>query len=289
MSGSRSKLSGGMPETARTSWQDEQEELRGMLRRLREVGGRSAALCLSGLVGLGSLAGCGMGQRVLPPLDGQGGGQAQKPALSSAPVPASASVPAQDGLLPATAVGKVVLSLDEVNRLAGKGLYTSGDPALSAPVEVKGTVKPSECQAVLHALQNKAVAGSAFTGFEFVVFPASDGSSDVFEEGAAVYPDLGPAKTVFRKLSEVAGSCGGKSVDERSAGSDSSVSYRIEVEKAEADVLRWTEHEVGQSEKELCVFEVRMVKNLIFEVVECSSGAGDLATKAANQMAERAV
>ncbi|WP_244431576.1 sensor domain-containing protein [Segniliparus rugosus] len=237
--------------------------------------------CLAGLSAVGALAGCDVGRRVLPPL----------PQPTAAPVeePSDAPAPAQSGLLPATAVGHVPLSLDEINRLAGKGLFKSGDQGLSAPMEAKGSVKPPECQPLLHALHTKAATGSAFTSFQFVVYPASDGSNGVFEEAVMVYPALDPAKTVFQKLAAAVGACGGKSVDEQQDGADQPVTYHIEAEPSEQGKLRWTETEKGQSGDDSCVFEARMIENLLFDVVECGPDAGDLAARAADMMAARAV
>ncbi|MGL6235063.1 MAG: sensor domain-containing protein [Segniliparus sp.] len=234
-----------------------------------------------GLSVVGALAGCDTGRRVLPPLG--------QPSAAPVEVSSAAPSPVQDGLLPATAVGRVPLGIDDVNRLAGKGLFKTGDRPLTAPMEVKGTVKPPECQIALHALQNKAVAGAAFNAFQFVVFPASDGSNGVFEEAVVTYPELASASSVFHKLADAVGPCGGKTVDEQQEGSSQSVSYEIAVEDTDEGVLRWTEHEKGAAKDDVCVFESRIVKNLVFEVVECGPGAGDLATKAADALASRAV
>lgn len=238
-------------------------------------------LGLAGLSVVAVLAGCDTGRRVLPPL----AQPTAEPVFASSAQPG----PTRDGLLPATAVTRAALSIDDVNRLAGKGLFKTGDRPLTAPTEVKGTVKPPECQIALHALQTKPVAGAAFTAFQFVVFPASDDSDGVFEEAVVTYPELSTANTVFQKFADGVRPCGGKTVDEQQDESSQPVSYEIEVEDADEGSLRWTEHQKGAAKDDVCVFESRIVKNLLFEVVECGEGAGDLATSAADMLAERAV
>jgi hypothetical protein len=256
-----------------------------MLRTLCQMAARTSRRCfgpcLAGLSVALVFAGCDAGRRVLPPLP--------KPTAAPIEEPSSdASSPAPDALLPATAVGRVSLSLDEVNRLAGKGLYKSADAPLSAPADAKGAVQPQECLPVLSALRTKAVSGTAFTAFQFVVFPASDASGGVFEQASAVYPDVAPARTVFQKVADALGSCDGKSVDERQDGASQPVTYDIQSEEAEESALRWTEQQQGEAGS-ACVFEVRRIKNLLFEVVECGDEAGDLAAKAADMLAARAV
>ncbi|ADG99318.1 hypothetical protein Srot_2887 [Segniliparus rotundus DSM 44985] len=255
--------------------------LRTLCRVAARTPGRRFGPCLAVLSLALVFAGCDAGRRVLPPLPQPTAEPIEGPPLVS-------SSPAQAAVLPATAVGRVPLSLDEVNRLAGKGLYKSGDAPLSAPADAKGTAQPQECLPVLSALRTKAVSGTAFSAFQFVVFPAADASGGVFEQAAAVYPDVAPAKTVFQKVADALGSCDGKSVDERQDEASQPITYDIRSEESEDGALRWTEQQQGQAGG-ACVFEVRRIKNLVFEVVECGDEAGDLAAKAAAMLASRAV